>query len=884
MSVTNKIKQFLGFESVEEKLQRFEEIKKSFEESDLQLDELAKDFFIEKSMYKSRMAEPENFTLQSKIQDKFDIFIKGHKESIRKAKKQFDSLKKEKDEIEKSLSNHKYIKKEIVDGKPVYTYTEGSVKVGNIETSDIFHQEYKPESTTLVNGIVNFLKDEWSAHDQAQFNKKFSENSKVEKININEIIPAQRFVSQKILHEKIDKNESIESNIQIYKFKGKLYLNNGYHRVAASISKKEKEIEGEILDLDQMNLEDLKYLLPKDFDIEKAFSNHKYIRKEPDGKGGWNYVYEEEKVELKKEDRGTVKFFKEYSKFPEENDEHSYYHTTFFDKLEDIEEKGLNPNDTKNFEGFSQGKKVSLSPNNKDNEYWSSMLFWQYYDKYKKLPKLVYLKVDKNSVNPEKFRSDEVRVGQVHKDALKIWNGKEWVDLSDLNKSILGDFGDECIATVEEALKIKKETAYEKIKKAYQHGKISLDSFNTIIKGLTNEPKTQYSDFLLFNENGEILLLKRSSWEDDNAGAWVIPGGHVDPGEDFKTAAIRELQEESGYNVEDAENVGSYEDDKCHIEYFQAYVNTSEKPIALQFAEVRDYKWIPVNEICEEAMVFNMRDNLLKILGIEDQGRNKKIIRKAILEGIIPVELIEKAKSGIYKPTAENKKLGRVGQKYGKEKDEEIEYEKYKQQKEDFLDVLKSDYVIDFNSKNKQTFDNFYRNSPNEMLEDLCLSKMIGNLSNNLPENIVLFLSKARLTLQDKSKYERESGGYWVGAFDENFNEVNINREVYEEIARDWYGQEQFTKVLIHELGHKLYRNDKVSAETLFDLWKTKERVSQQAKFDYEENFCEVFAAYLMALSDQGDSEDNRDLMDFREEFPQSEKILKQLFLDLDEK
>jgi len=311
MSVVQNIKKYLGLESVDEKLQRFEEIQKSFAVSDLQLDELAKDFFIEKSNYEARMKEPDNYSIQDKIQEKFDAFVKGHKESIRKAKKQFDSLKKEK--------------------------------------------------------------------------------------------------------ERLEKDESIQ-------------------------------------------------------------------------------------------------------------------------------------------------------------------------------------------------------------------------------KSILGEFGDQCISTIESVLKNKKETAYSKIKKAYQTGKISLDSFNTIIKGLTNNEKTKYSDFLLFNENGEILLLKRSTWEDDNAGAWVVPGGHVDPGEDFKTAAIRELQEESGYNVEDAENVGSYEDDKCHIEYFQAYVNTKEKPLLLQFSEVRDYKWIPINEICEEAMVFNMRDNILKILGLEDQGRNKKIIRKAILAGLIPIE------------------------------------------------------------------------------------------------------------------------------------------------------------------------------------------------------------------------------------------------------
>jgi 8-oxo-dGTP diphosphatase len=55
--------------------------------------------------------------------------------------------------------------------------------------------------------------------------------------------------------------------------------------------------------------------------------------------------------------------------------------------------------------------------------------------------------------------------------------------------------------------------------------------------------------FLLFNDDGEVLLLQRSHSSKTNPGTWELPGGKIDSGEQFDAALFREMQEETGLAV-----------------------------------------------------------------------------------------------------------------------------------------------------------------------------------------------------------------------------------------------------------------------------------------------------------------------------------------------
>jgi 8-oxo-dGTP diphosphatase len=68
------------------------------------------------------------------------------------------------------------------------------------------------------------------------------------------------------------------------------------------------------------------------------------------------------------------------------------------------------------------------------------------------------------------------------------------------------------------------------------------------------------ADAVVFNSNGELLLIKRS--KEPFIGMYAFPGGGVDIGESVEAACCRELREETGItiNQDELRLVGVYSD------------------------------------------------------------------------------------------------------------------------------------------------------------------------------------------------------------------------------------------------------------------------------------------------------------------------------------
>ena len=176
-----------------------------------------------------------------------------------------------------------------------------------------------------------------------------------------------------------------------------------------------------------------------------------------------------------------------------------------------------------------------------------------------------------------------------------------------LNNLIKGD--EEFVGLVE---KEKENRKFRSILSRYRDEEIELSVCDTLLKAVTKN-KVKYSDNLVFNEKGQLLLLKRSEVIDFMPGHFALPGGHVDPGEDFETAAKRELFEESGIKSENLLEVGCFENNDVHIVYYRTDVVDIE-PV-LEEEEAWSYVWVDPTKLDEcTPMMDNMRDNIVKIL------------------------------------------------------------------------------------------------------------------------------------------------------------------------------------------------------------------------------------------------------------------------------
>ena len=116
-------------------------------------------------------------------------------------------------------------------------------------------------------------------------------------------------------------------------------------------------------------------------------------------------------------------------------------------------------------------------------------------------------------------------------------------------------------------------------------------------------PKGEYHivvQIMTINSNGEILLTQRVP-EKTSGGRWECSGGCAISGETSRTAAVRELFEETGIrtSADEIELEWSITTDSMLRDFYIVNKNVSLESIRLQAAEVCAAKWVSLERLEE---------------------------------------------------------------------------------------------------------------------------------------------------------------------------------------------------------------------------------------------------------------------------------------------
>lgn len=104
-------------------------------------------------------------------------------------------------------------------------------------------------------------------------------------------------------------------------------------------------------------------------------------------------------------------------------------------------------------------------------------------------------------------------------------------------------------------------------------------------------------DVWILNSRGELLLQKRSKQKESFPGLWEVScSGHISAGEDSRSSALRELQEELGLEIREKELKLLFKTKDSCITNKGTFVNNEHKDVYLvkKDLEIQDFKLDPL--------------------------------------------------------------------------------------------------------------------------------------------------------------------------------------------------------------------------------------------------------------------------------------------------
>lgn len=103
---------------------------------------------------------------------------------------------------------------------------------------------------------------------------------------------------------------------------------------------------------------------------------------------------------------------------------------------------------------------------------------------------------------------------------------------------------------------------------------------------------------LLFDRNGNVLVLRRHPASTTNPGKWELPGGKPEKGESFESSLRREVLEETGFEIDIFRSAGTADQHVSGWHVIHVIVLAGIRSGGLAISdEHSEFRWLKIPEI-----------------------------------------------------------------------------------------------------------------------------------------------------------------------------------------------------------------------------------------------------------------------------------------------